>query len=75
MAEQSASSRQCIISAMLGLANRVTTEQPNGFMLAVKSPRSYEQWLELTEILGVMKAAEALDLLIDNLDLMMARPI
>ena len=68
LTEQSASSRQCIISAMIGLANKVTTEQPNGFMLAVKSPRSYEQWLELTEILGAMKAAEALDLLIDNLD-------
>ncbi len=47
---------------------KVIRQHSNGLMFAVRSPRSYRQWSEVTDILGTMKATEALDLLIDNLD-------
>lgn len=68
LGKQSPNSRQCVISTMRKIFAKVIRQHSNGLMFAVRSPRSYRQWSEVTDTLGTMKATEALDLLIDNLD-------
>jgi hypothetical protein len=52
---------------MLRIFLAATAHPQGGFMLAMKSPGRYAQWREATDILGTIKATEAMDSLIDNM--------
>lgn len=68
LSSRSPESRQCVISAMLRIFVTIPADPEGGFMLAIKSPGLYVQWSEVTSILGTLKANEAMDSLIENLD-------
>jgi hypothetical protein len=67
-ASRSPGSRQCVIRAMLKIVNEVNATRGKGFLLAAKHPKRYAEWIQATDILGTMKATEALDALIASLD-------
>lgn len=64
-AGQSPGLRQCVISALKKIVDDGIAA---GFVFAFKSPERYGQLVEATDLLGTMKAVEAMDSLIDGLD-------
>jgi HEAT repeat protein len=61
---KSASCRQCVIKRMLKIASRPTAEPHGWVKLFFQYPHRFYEWSEATDILGTMKAMEALDTLI-----------
>ena len=65
---RSPNSRQCVIKPMQKIVDEIVASPDGGFLLAAKYPERYAEWIEATDILGTMKATEAMDSLIECLD-------
>jgi hypothetical protein len=65
---KSASCRQCVIKRMLKIASRPTADPARWVKLFFQYRHRFYEWREATDILGSMKAMEALDTLIACLE-------
>jgi HEAT repeat protein len=68
ISSKSESSRQCAIQRMLDIASLPTTRSDKARILFLTIPASYSEWVAAIDILGEMRATEALDTLINCLD-------
>lgn len=68
ISRRSESSRQCAIQRLLDIAAVPVTRSDRGRLLFLKDQAFYSQWIEAVDILGELRATEAMDTLIDCLD-------
>src|SRR5215216_5873695 len=68
ISSKSESSRQCAIRSMLDIASLPTTRSDKARTLFLTAPARYSEWMVAIDILGEMRATEALNTLIDCLD-------
>jgi len=67
-AGRSSSARECVIDRTVKIVSEVSTSADRGVELFWKSPSRFEEWSGATDILGTLKAPQAIDPLIDCLD-------
>jgi HEAT repeat protein len=68
LSSRSESSRQCAIQNLLSIAAFPTTRSDKALALFLTDSELYFQWMEAVDILGEMRATEAIDTLIDCLN-------
>jgi hypothetical protein len=67
-ARRSSISRQCVIKKTLKIVTEVSIDRDKGAKSFWNSPGRFQEWSDATDILGTLRAMEALDVLIDCLD-------
>lgn len=68
LASRSSSFSQCVIKKTLKIVTEVSTAPDRGVELFWKFPGRFQEWSEAADILGTLRALEAMDVLIDCLD-------